>query len=138
MIRAKVLFLCSGNSCRTQMAEALLRDLAGDRFEVVSAGNAVTPLDPEAVEAMREVGIDISSQVPKDVGGFLGMRFTYAISLCDRQKERSCPLIPGAIWRLQWEVGNPNLAATPEERRNLVRRVRDELRERVFEFIDKN
>ena len=138
MIRPKVLFLCSGNSCRTQMAEALLRDLAGDRFEVTSAGNDVTPLDPLAVDAMREVGIDISDQVPKDVGRFLGMRFTYLISLCDRQKERSCPIIPGAIWRLQWEIDNPNLAATPEERRELVRRVRDDLRERVFEFISKN
>jgi len=138
MIRAKVLFLCTGNSCRTQMAEALLRDLAGDRFEVASAGNGVTPLDPQAVEAMKEVGIDISDQVPKDVARFLGMRFTYLISLCDRQKERSCPIIPGAIWRLQWEIDNPHLAGTPEERRKVIRRVRDELREKVFEFISKN
>jgi arsenate reductase len=138
MIRAKVLFLCSRNSCRTQMAEALLRDLAGDRFDVTSAGGDVTPLDPEAVEAMREVGIDISDQVPKDVSGFLGMRFSYVISLCNRQKERTCPIVPGAIWRLQWEIDNPDLAATAEERRKMVRRVRDDLRERVFEFINKN
>ena len=76
MIKPKVLFLCTGNSCRTQMAEAMLRQIAGDRFEITSAGGDPTPIDPEAVEAMREIGIDISDQSPKDVGRFLGQRIT--------------------------------------------------------------
>lgn len=111
MIKPTVLFLCSGNSCRTQMAEAFLRDLAGDRFEAVSAGGDPALLDSEAVEAMNELGIDISSQTPKDVSRFLGQRFTFVILLCDRQKERTCPIFPGAIWRHQWDLENPSLAA---------------------------
>ena len=99
MIKPRVLFLCSGNSCRTQIAEAFLKDLASDRFDIFSAGVDPAPLDPEAVEAMRELGIEISGQAPKDVHRFAGQRFTYVISLCDREKERTCPIFPGAIWR---------------------------------------
>jgi arsenate reductase (thioredoxin) len=99
VIKSNVLFLCTGNSRRTQMAEGFLRTVAGDRFEVVSAGSEETPLDPDAVAAMREVGIDISGQETKAVNRFLGRRFNYVVMLCDRQKERSCPIFPGAIWR---------------------------------------
>jgi len=88
------------------MAEGFLRTLAGDRFEVVSAGSEETPLDPDAVAAMREVGIDISGQETKAVSRFLGRRFNYVVMLCDRQKERSCPIFPGAIWRLTWDLEN--------------------------------
>jgi protein-tyrosine-phosphatase len=132
MVKPTVLFLCSGNSCRAQMAEAFLRDLAGDRFEAVSAGGDPTLLDSEAVEAMYELGIDISGQTPKDVSRFLGQRFTFVISLCDRQKERTCPIFPGAIWRHQWDLENPFLAA---DRAGAVRRVRDQLRQRVLQFV---
>lgn len=85
MIKPKVLFLCSGNSCRTQMAEAFLSDLAGDRFEITSAGSEATPLDPDAIAAMRELGIDISRHQSKSVTSYLGQRFTFVITLCDRQ-----------------------------------------------------
>lgn len=112
-IKSKVLFLCSGNSCRTQIAEAFLRDLAGDRFDVISAGGDPTPLDPEAVDAMRELGIEMSGQTSKDVSRFLGQRFTYVISLCNRQKERACPIFPGVIWRQQWDLENPALLTRP-------------------------
>jgi arsenate reductase len=81
------------------MAEAFLRDLAGDRFEITSAGNEGTPLDPDTIEAMRELGIDISGYQSKTVDGFFGERFTFVITLCDRQQERTCPIFPGAIWR---------------------------------------
>ena len=132
MIKSKVLFLCSGNSCRTQMAEAFLRYLAGDRFNVISAGVDPTPLDPEAVDAMRELGIDMAGQTPKDVSRFLGQRFTYVISLCNRQKERACPIFPGAIWRQQWDLENPAVAP---DHRAAVRRVRDLLRQRIVQFV---
>jgi arsenate reductase len=132
MIKSKVLFLCSGNSCRTQMAEAFLRDLAGDRFDVISAGGDPTPLDPEAVDAMRELGIEISGQASKDVSRFLGQRFTYVISLCDREKESTCPIFPGAIWRHHWDLENPALAP---DRSLAVRRVRDQLRQRIVRFV---
>ena len=121
MIKSKVLFLCTGNSCRTQMAEAFLRDLAGDRFEVTSAGAQETLLDSDAVDAMRELGLDIFGQSPKDVARFLGQRFTFVITLCDRQQEPSCPIFPGAIWRQHWSLENPTLARSPEEHRAVVR-----------------
>ncbi len=138
MIKPNVLFLCTGNSRRTQMAEGFLRALAGDRFDVVSAGSEETPLDPDAVAVMREVGVDISGQGRKAVNRFLGRRFNYVVMLCDREKERSCPIFPGAIWRLQWELENPAEAVSGEDRRAALRRVRDDLQQRVTAFVDKN
>ncbi len=117
------------------MAEALLRDLAGDRFDIVSAGGDPTPLDPEAVKAMGELGIDISGQKSKDVSGFLEQRFTFVISLCDRRKESGCPIFPGAIWRENWDLENPALAT---DRSAAVRRVLDELRDRIVQFTSKH
>jgi arsenate reductase (thioredoxin) len=138
MIKPKVLFLCSGNSCRTQIAEAFLRDLAGDRFEITSAGNEATPLDPAAVEAMREVGIDISGHRSKKVDAYLGERFAFVITLCDRKLERTCPIFPGAIWRHQWDLENPAAVKAPEEHRQIVRRVREQLRQHVTQFVSEN
>ena len=138
MIKSTVLFLCTGNSRRTQMAEGILRALAGDRFDVMSAGSEETPLDPDAVAVMREVGVDISRQQSKAVNRFLGRRFSYVVSLCDREKERTCPIFPGAIWRLQWDLENPALSGSREERRAALRRVRDDLQQRVAAFVDKN
>lgn len=135
MVKSKVLFLCSGNSCRTQMAEAFLREFAGDRFNVTSAGSDPTALDPDAVEAMGELGIDISHQTPKDVGRFLGQRFTNVISLCDRQKERTCPIFPGAIWRHQWDLEDPALAP---DHGSAVRLVRDQIRRHVLQFVSEH
>src|SRR5579871_4905910 len=120
------------------MAEGFLRALAGDRFDVVSAGSEETPLDPDAVAVMREVGVDISEQETKAVNRFLGRRFNYVVMLCDREKERSCPIFPGAIWRLQWDLENPAEAVSGEDRRAALRRVRDDLQHRVAAFVDKN
>ena len=138
MIKPKVLFLCSDNSCRTQIAEGFLRDLAGDRFDVTSAGDQASSLDPDAIEAMRELDIDISGQRPKSVTPFLGQRFTYVISLCDREQERTCPIFPGAIWRKQWALENPAAIAEPEEHRMSVRRIRDQLRQHVTQFVSEH
>jgi arsenate reductase len=138
MIKPKVLFLCSGNSCRTQIAEAFLRDLAGDRFEITSAGSEATPLDPEAVEAMLELGIDISGHRSKKVDPFFAVKFTFVITLCDRQHERTCPIFPGAIWRQQWNLENPAAVEEPGEHRQSVRRVRDQLRQHVTQFVSEH
>ena len=137
MIKSSVLFLCTGNSRRTQMAEGFLRALAGDEFDVVSAGSEETPIDPDAVAAMREVGIDISAQEPKAVNRYLGRRFSYVVMLCDRQKERSCPIFPGALWRLHWDLEDPSGLAAGD-RREAMRRVRDEIQRHVLEFVQKN
>lgn len=119
------------------MAEAFLCAMAGERFDVVSAGAEATALDPEAIEAMQEIGFDISGHVPKKVDPFLRERFTYLITLCDRQIERSCPIFPGAIWRQTWPIESPATATafTSKERRLAVRQVRDDIRQRVQEFI---
>jgi protein-tyrosine-phosphatase len=117
------------------MAEALLRDLAGDRFDVVSGGAETGPLDPDAIQAMRELDIDISGQSAKDISEFFGQRFNHVISLCDRQQERSCPIFPGAIFRTQWEIENPALA---DDHLAAVRRARDQLRQHVVKFVGEN
>jgi len=138
-IRPRVLFLCTENSCRTQMAEAFLRELTGEELEIHSAGAQPGRLDPEAVEAMREVGIDISSARAKIVDPYLREKFHYVITLCDRDKERSCPVFPGAIWRQTWHIGHPSdLEAAGLDHRMAVRHARDEIRRHVEAFVDKH
>jgi len=138
-IKPRVLFLCTENSCRTQMAEAFLRQLTGEEFEVVSAGAEAGRLDPDAVAAMREVGVDISHVRTKAVDPYLRERFHYVITLCDRQKERSCPIFPGAIWRQSWHIENPaELETAGMSRRMAVTRTRDTIRRHVGEFVDKH
>jgi arsenate reductase (thioredoxin) len=93
-IKPRILFLCTENSCRTQMAEGFLRELTGDEFEIVSAGAEPVRLDAEAVAAMREVGIDISSARTKIVDPYLRVRFHYVITLCDRRRSGHAPCFP--------------------------------------------
>ncbi len=139
MIKPKVLFLCTANRCRTQMAEAFLRDLAADRFDVSSAGYEEAPeICADAVAVMREVGIDISRQHPKKAEQFLKERFSYVITLCNREIEPSCPIFPGAIWRMKWPIENPAAAQNDDERRAITRRVRDEIQRYVTEFVKEN
>jgi arsenate reductase len=93
MMRPKVLFVCSENSCRTQMAEAFLRDMGGDGFESLGAGaEAGAALDPDAVAVMLELGIDISGQQPRRVDPFMGERVSFLVTLCERDIERTCPI----------------------------------------------
>ena len=113
MIKPKVLFLCSDNGCRTQMAEAFLRDVAGERFEALSAGAEASTLDPDAVAAMDEVGLDISGQTRKKVDLFLRERAAFPVTLCDREVERTCAIFPGAIRRLKWPIENPSDGRRP-------------------------
>jgi arsenate reductase len=138
-IKPKVLFLCSENSCRTQMAEAFLRNMTGGEFEIVSAGAEAGRLDPDAIIAMREVGIDISSSPTKVVDPYLRERFHYVITLCDRDRERTCPVFPGAIWRQTWPVESPaELEAQGLDHSVAVRHVRDSIRRHVCDFVEKN
>jgi len=136
MIKQKVLFLCTQNSSRTQMPEGFLRHLAGDRFDIVSAGGAEGELSPAAIEAMREVGIDISRNQPKDVAKYLGQRFTYVIHLCDRRKERACPIFPGAIYRFHWDLDDPKKSSLSLPA--ATRKVRDQIRHHVEDFVQQH
>jgi arsenate reductase (thioredoxin) len=106
MEKIKVLFLCTHNSARSQMAEGLLRHLAGNRFEVMSAGTEATQVRPLAMRAMSELGIDISSQESKTLNRYLGEPFNYVITVCDEANE-ACPFFPGAAERLQLVSAGP-------------------------------
>ena len=137
MAKPRVLFLCTANSCRSQMAEGFLRHLAGDRFEAASAGAQATQVNPDAIRVMKEVGIDISGHRSKDVSEFQGQRFTYVVRVCDRAKE-TCPIFLGAFRSFDWGLDDPASAVgTEAERLAVFRRVRDETEARVREFIAK-
>ncbi len=136
MVRPKVLFLCTQNSCRSQMAEGFLRHLAGDRFEAVSAGARAARVNPDAIRVMKEAGIDISAHRSKDASEFLGQHIAYVVRVCDRAKE-TCPIFPGAIRYFDWGLDDPATAeGTEAERLAVFRRVRDEIERRVQEFVD--
>ncbi len=137
MVKSRVLFLCTQNSCRSQMAEGFLRHLAGDRFEAASAGAEATRVNPDAIRVMKEVGIDISTQRSKDASEFQGRHFTYVVRVCDRAKE-ACPIFPGALKYLDWGLDDPARAkGTEVERLEVFRRVRDEVECHVKEFVAK-
>ncbi|HKY44510.1 MAG TPA: arsenate reductase ArsC [Pyrinomonadaceae bacterium] len=130
-----MLILCTGNSARSQMAEGLLRHMAGDRFEVASAGVSPTRVRPEAMEVMREIGIDISTHRSKSVAEFATGEFDYVITVCDNANEQ-CPVFPGKTKRIHWSFDDPAAAEGDESARLAVfRHVRDEIQERLKQFI---
>jgi arsenate reductase len=134
LAKKRILILCTGNSARSQMAEGLLRHDAGDRFEVFSAGTKPSHVRPEAVTAMRELGIDISGHRSKGVDEFTGQHFDYVLTVCDNAKE-SCPIFPGKAVTIHHNFEDPaTLQGSEEERLALFRRVRDEIREYLREF----
>ena len=137
--KKRVLILCTGNSARSQMAEGLLRHDAGDRFEVESAGVEPGSVRPEAIEAMREIGIDISGHRSKSADEFTGQKFDYIITVCDHAKE-TCPVFPGSAERLHQSFEDPPPASVgdDESRLGIFRRVRDEIRAWLREFSLKN
>jgi arsenate reductase len=129
--RSRVLFLCTHNSARSQMAEGLLRHLTGDRFEAYSAGTEATHVRSLAVRAMDEIGIDISGQESKTLNRYLGEPFDYVITVCDEANE-ACPFFPGAKNRLHWSFEDPAQATgSEEERLGVFRTARDKIRERI-------
>ena len=133
--RQRVLFLCTHNSARSQMAEGLLRHLAGDRFEVASAGTEATSVRPEAVEAMAELGVDISGQSSKTLERYLEEPFDHVVTVCDDANE-ACPVFPGARSRLHWSFREPSRAeGSQEERLQVFRTVRDEIQGRIREEL---
>lgn len=136
MTKAKrVLILCTGNSARSQMAEGLLRSIGGNRFEVFSAGTHPSVVNPHAIEAMLEKGIDISRHRSKSVDEFAGQEFDYVITVCDNANE-NCPVFPGRTKRIHWSFEDPAAASgSEEEKLKVFRRVRDEIALRLDEFV---
>ena len=126
-VRVRVLFLCTGNSARSQLAEALAGQIGGDAIEAASAGSRPKPLHPDAVLVMREHGLDISERRPKHLDTFAGQRFGYVISLCDRVRE-VCPEFPGHPQMIHWSIADPS---GEQDTHQAFRRVAAELRTRI-------
>lgn len=134
--KKRVLILCTGNSARSQMAEGLLRHDAGERFDVESAGTKPGTVRPEAIAAMKELGIDISGHRSKHVNEFELQNFDYVITVCDNAKE-ACPVFFGAAKRLHHSFDDPAiLNGSEEERLALFRRLRGELRTYLENFAN--
>lgn len=132
--KPSVLFVCTHNSARSQMAEGLLRSVAGDRFEVESAGTERTRVNPLAIRAMAEVGIDISGHTSKTVESLGDRTFDYVVTVCDSAAQ-ACPVFPGTTEMLHWSLEDPSRATgTEAERLAVFRRIRDEIRARVTRF----
>src|SRR5208283_2363036 len=138
MQKLRVLFVCIHNSARSQMAEALLNHLAGDRFEAESAGLEPGILNPLAVEAMRALDIDISHNKTKSAFDMFkqGLIFQYVIAVCDEASEK-CPIFPSAIKRLSWSFPDPAaLQGTFEEKLQQTKVIRDQIRLRIASWLD--
>lgn len=131
MDRQRVLFICTHNSARSQMAEGFLRAFAGDRFEAFSAGTEATLVRPEAIAVMAEVGINISGQTSKTLERFLHEPFGWVITVCDTARQ-NCPVFPGAERSLHWGIDDPAAVEGDEATRLAAfRRARDDLRSRI-------
>jgi arsenate reductase len=135
----KVLFVCIHNSARSQIAEAYLKQIAGDRFDAESAGFEPGKLNPLAVEVMQEVGIDISGNRTKSVFDFFkrGTLFDYVVTVCDAGAAEKCPIFPGVTKRLHWSFDDPSaVQGAHEEKLAAVRRIRDEIKTAVELFVE--
>ena len=138
MNRKRVLFICEHNSARSQMAEAFLKELGGDSFEVESAGLEPAPLNPLAVEVMREVGLDISGNKPQSVFDLFrqGKLYAHVITVCDEAAEK-CPVFPGLTQRLHWPFADPaGFEGTWEQKLEQTRKVREEIKGKVVQWLD--
>jgi len=131
----KALFLCTGNSCRSQMAEGFLRHMAGDKFEVFSAGVKPTTVNPLAIKVMAEVGVDISKYRSKSAMEFSGQNFDYVITVCDNAKQ-TCPIFPGKYEKIHWSLEDPACAqGTEEEKLMVFRKIRNQIKDNILRFL---
>jgi arsenate reductase (thioredoxin) len=135
--KKKVLFVCVHNSARSQMAEAWLNHLCPGDFEAQSAGLEPGTLNPFALQAMSEVGIDISAKRTRSVADVVssGQKFSYVITVCDESSAERCPVFPGDAERLHWSFPDPSaLTGTAKERLEATRKIRDQIRARIDKF----
>ena len=136
MTSIRVLFVCTHNSARSQLAEALLGRLGGDDFEVHSAGTEATRVNPYAIRVLAEQGIDWTGATSKTIDGFLGQRFDYVITVCDHARE-TCPVFPGSTSTLHWGLDDPSeVQGTDEERLEAFRRTAAEITARLAPFVE--
>jgi arsenate reductase len=137
-MKRKVLFVCIHNSARSQMAEAFLNDICGDTFEAQSAGIEPGKLNPVVVEAMKEIGVDISGNKTKSVSDFLGTGFDYVVTVCDETSAERCPVFPGKTQRLHWGFADPSsFQGSAAEKLSRTREVRDTIKAKIEEWCGK-
>tara|TARA_B100001113_G_scaffold301317_1_gene260329 strand:+ start:204 stop:620 length:417 start_codon:yes stop_codon:yes gene_type:complete len=133
--KEKIIFICTGNACRSQIAEGLMRHLASDRFKAYSAGSHPTKIHPSAITVMKEIGIDISSHTSDPISLFINKSIDIVVTVCDNAN-KACPVFAGRVERIHWSVKDPfkNWDSTTE---NLVdfRKTRDELTERIKNLV---
>ena len=133
--RRRVMFVCTHNSARSQMAEGMLRAWGGARYEAFSAGTEATRVRPEAIAVMREIGIDISGQASKTLEPYLDKGFDWLVTVCDQARE-ACPTLPGVASQRHWSVEDPSVVVGEEqERLAAFRTARDDLATRVRAFL---
>lgn len=131
----RVLILCTGNSCRSQMAQGLFRHLSNGTYDAYSAGVSPTTVNPLAIRAMREIGIDISHHTSDSIDQYLNRDFDLVITVCDNAKE-NCPIFPGAKNTRHWPFEDPaDAKGTEEERMRVFRKVRDQIRDKIATFL---
>ncbi len=138
MTKKKVLFICIHNSARSQMAEELLRKLAGDRFEADSAGLEPGKLNPIVIEVLKEEGIDITGKQTKAVFDLYkkGNSYSYVITVCDESSAEKCPIFPGISQRLHWSFTDPSkFEGTHEEKLAQIKKVKEEIRNKIKEWL---
>jgi arsenate reductase len=135
MEKRRVLFVCTHNSARSQMAEGMLNAWAGDRFEAFSAGTEATGIKSETIQVMAEIQIDISHQYSKTIDVFRGQAFEWFITVCD-EAQQNCPVLPGVRDVAHWSIEDPSATqGSPEERLQAFRTARDRIRDRLHVFM---
>lgn len=138
MDKKRVLILCTGNSCRSQMAEGFLRHMAGDKFEVFSAGVKPTAVNPLAIKVMAEIGIDISKHSSKSVMEFIDQSFDYVVTVCGNA-QKTCPVFPGEHEKIHWDLKDPAaVEGSEEDKLKVFRKVRDKIKSRIVEWLNEN
>lgn len=131
----KIIFICTANSCRSQMAEGLLREMSNGQFEVYSAGTSPSFVNPLTVKVMGELGIDISAQRSESIDDYIGDEFDYVITVCGRAEEE-CPMFPGNAKRIHWPIDDPAEAnGTDDNILKAFREARDDLKRRIESLI---
>src|SRR3989338_287187 len=131
----RVLFLCTGNSARSQMAEGFLRHMAGDRFEVFSAGVKPTAVNLLVIKVMAEIGIDISKHMSKSVMEFIDQNFDYVVTVCGNA-QKTCPVFPGEHEKIHWDLEDPAASeGSEEDKLKVFRKIRNDIKNNVLVFI---
>ena len=131
-MKKNILFLCTHNSCRSQMAEGFLKALYGEKYEVYSAGTESSSLNPYAIKVMKEVGIDISDFISKSINELPSLKFDHVVTVCDNAK-KTCPIFPGKYKKIHWDIEDPAEAQGNEEEKLIIfRKVRDDIKKNIL------